>query len=362
MHKNLLITDKREIREHTGTHTVVSSLHRPSYLPQACQGFHHVVPTSDCGPCARPCPEVLRRSIQLRERGGGRREPAGLRDAVYQPTSPPITTSPPSTTSEDMSWLMRWGTTAQVIGNSAGAVFTTRTTLPEPGVPRKHRKGRSQPSSVYSSMTCLLLLGPWRSSMRALSGRPSVLRRTWTESTDGAKGYVRSAPPWMVVEAETHSADGKSTFSVTTLAAIGNSIWPMLRIATVLGPRGVSTTALKGRSWPFSTYTRILHGVLLGPCQSSISASSGRPSVLRTTCTCSTSGERYDQVRREPPCTRIVESASMRPRPVGTTLPLYPAAVGGGAMPCCGICITTGAMRRAGAARKSESIFFFERA
>jgi len=45
----------------------------------------------------------------------------------------------------------------------------------------------------------------------------------------------------------------KSTLSATTLAAMGNSIWPMLRMATVLGPRGVSITALNGRSWPFST-------------------------------------------------------------------------------------------------------------
>eukprot|EP00964_Phaeocystis_antarctica_P066023 scaffold39872_cov23-Phaeocystis_antarctica.AAC.1 len=89
---------------------------------------------------------------------------------------------------------------------------------------------------------------------------------------------------------------------------MGNSIWPMLRMATVFGPRGVSTTALNGRSWPFSTYTRILHGVLSGPCQSSMSASSGRPSVLRTTCTCSIAGERYDHVRSEPPCTRMEES------------------------------------------------------
>merc|ERR1719310_395951 len=46
------------------------------------------------------------------------------------------------------------------------------------------KKGRSKPSSVYSSMTCLLLFGPWSSSMRAFSGRPSVLRRTCTASTD----------------------------------------------------------------------------------------------------------------------------------------------------------------------------------
>ena len=103
-------------------------------------------------------------------------------------------------------------------------------------------------------------------------------------------------------------ARGMSTTSATTLAAMGNSIWPMLRMATVLGPRGVSITALKGRSWPFSTYTRILHGVLSGPCQSSMSASRGRPSVLSTTCTCSIAGERYDQVRSEPPCTRMADS------------------------------------------------------
>ena len=63
-----------------------------------------------------------------------------------------------------------------------------------------------------------------------------------------------------------------------------------------------------GQLRPFSTYTRILHGVLSGPCQSSTSASRGRPSVLSTTCTCSIAGERYDQVRSEPPCTRMAES------------------------------------------------------
>jgi hypothetical protein len=55
--------------------------------------------------------------------------------------------------------------------------------LPDPGVSRVQKNGRSRPSSVYSSITCLLLFGPWRSSMRAFSGRPSVLRRTWTLST-----------------------------------------------------------------------------------------------------------------------------------------------------------------------------------
>jgi len=114
-------------------------------------------------------------------------------------------------------------------------------------------------------------------------------------------------------------------------------------MATVFGPRGVSMTAEKGRSWPFSMYTRILTGVLSGPCQSSMSASSGRPSVLRSTWTCSTAGERYDQVRREPPCTRIAESTPggarvRRTAPVPVCVPMAAGAPS---------CITGGAVRRA---------------
>mmetsp|Transcript_14909 Transcript_14909/g.37186 ORF Transcript_14909/g.37186 Transcript_14909/m.37186 type:complete len:264 (-) Transcript_14909:147-938(-) len=234
--------------------------------------------------------------------------------AFHQPASPPTTTSLTA-----MFSLMTYGTTEAVMGNSTGDVLTTRTTLPDPMVSKKHKKGRSRPSSVYSSMTCLLLFGPWRSSIRALSGRPSVLRRTCTLSTVGSNGYVRRAPPWMVMEAARLSGVGTSTFSAKTLAANGNSSCPMLRMAIVFGPRGVSITQLNGRSWPFSTYTRILQGVLSGPCQSSTSASSGRPSVRRTTCTCSTAGERYVQVRSDPPCTRMVLS---KPRPlVGSTRP-----------------------------------------
>merc|ERR1719440_1051781 len=112
---------------------------------------------------------------------------------------------------------MELGTTEAVMGNSTGAVLTMRTTLPEPGVAKRQKKGRSRPSSVYSSMTCLLLFGPWSSSMRALSGRPSVLRSTCTLSTDGSNGYVRRAPPWMVVDDAMQSADGLSTFSARTL-------------------------------------------------------------------------------------------------------------------------------------------------
>merc|ERR1719460_3306612 len=228
----------------------------------------------------------------------------------YQPTSPPMTTSPPRTAPSAMPWLMECGTTPAVMGNSTGLVFTMRITLPAPGVSRMQKNGRSHPSSVYNSITCLLLFGPWSSSIRALSGRPSVLMSTSTLSTDGSKGYVRRAPPWTVVEEAVQSGVGMSTSLATTLAASGNSCWPMLRMATVLGPRGASITALKGRSWPFSTYTRILHGVLSGPCQSSMSASSGRPSVERVTCTLSTIGERYDHVRSEPPWTRISDLAA----------------------------------------------------
>ena len=65
------------------------------------------------------------------------------RTLSYQPTSPPMTASP-----EDMSWLIMSGTTPAVIGNSTGAVLTMRTTLPDPGVSRTQKKGRSRPSSV----------------------------------------------------------------------------------------------------------------------------------------------------------------------------------------------------------------------
>merc|ERR1712066_74386 len=48
---------------------------------------------------------------------------------LYQLMSPPMIAPPPP----DMtSSLMEWGTTEAVKGNSTGAVFTTRTTLPAP--------------------------------------------------------------------------------------------------------------------------------------------------------------------------------------------------------------------------------------
>ena len=97
----------------------------------------------------------------------------------------------------------------------------------------------------------------------------------------------------------------------------------MLRMATVLGPRGVSMTALKGRSWPFSTYTRILRGVLSGPCQSSMSASRGRPSVLSETCTCSTAGG--TTTCGQTACTRMEVSDIAMPGWAATAPPVAPA-------------------------------------
>ena len=62
--------------------------------------------------------------------------------------SPPMTTSPPRMAPDSIMELIECGTTPAVIGNSTGAVLTMRTTLPEPGVSRTQKKGRSQPSSV----------------------------------------------------------------------------------------------------------------------------------------------------------------------------------------------------------------------
>mmetsp|Transcript_27276 Transcript_27276/g.63821 ORF Transcript_27276/g.63821 Transcript_27276/m.63821 type:complete len:244 (-) Transcript_27276:155-886(-) len=90
-----------------------------------------------------------------------------------------------------------------------------------------------------------------------------------------------------------------------TVAAKGNSISPMLRMAHVDGPRGVSMRAVKGRMEPSSTYVRILTGQLSGPCHSSMSASRGRPAVVRTTWRRSTYAEAKDQVLRLPPWRRM---------------------------------------------------------
>ena len=60
----------------------------------------------------------------------------------------------------------------------------------------------------------------------------------------------------------------RSMLSAPTLAASGKSWPPLLRMATVFGPRGVSTTTRKGWRVASPTRTCILLGVLSGPCHS----------------------------------------------------------------------------------------------
>ena len=77
--------------------------------------------------------------------------PSSALDTIQQMAvfySPPMTTSPPRMAPVAMSALIECGTMPAVIGNSTGAVLTTRTTLPEPGVSSTQKNGRSQPSSV----------------------------------------------------------------------------------------------------------------------------------------------------------------------------------------------------------------------
>ena len=50
---------------------------------------------------------------------------ARWRRSLYQPMSPPMTTSPPRTAPVFMSLLIEPGTTEAVIGNSTGAVYDT---------------------------------------------------------------------------------------------------------------------------------------------------------------------------------------------------------------------------------------------
>ena len=147
---------------------------------------------------------------------------------------------------------------------------------------------------VAAANACLLLLGPWSSSIRVLSGRPSVRSSSCTLSTYASKSKVLSEPsPWIGAAMPRHSSDGCSTLSAgaaggdggwwggprlwaiesgscgggragtggggggggvpgSTLAVNGKAISPTLRTATVLGPRGVSITPLNGRRRPFS--------------------------------------------------------------------------------------------------------------
>merc|ERR1719506_878441 len=93
-----------------------------------------------------------------------------------------------------------------------------RITLPAPGVSRMQKNGRSQPSAVYNSITCLLLFGPWRSSILTFSGRPSVFIRTSTLSTVGSKGYVRRAPPCTVVAIVSDDVRGDGELDLADVA------------------------------------------------------------------------------------------------------------------------------------------------
>mmetsp|Transcript_24071 Transcript_24071/g.26843 ORF Transcript_24071/g.26843 Transcript_24071/m.26843 type:complete len:217 (-) Transcript_24071:522-1172(-) len=143
-------------------------------------------------------------------------------------------------------------------GNSTVAVLTIRTTFPVPGVSRMAKKGRSVPSSVYTSMTCLTLLGPCKSSIRAFKGRPSVFSKTCTEATDGAKGIVNTAPPCTVrgvaifESLSVKFSMPPSLISASTPAAKGYSIEAVLRIAIEFWEPGEATTARNGRKFPSS--------------------------------------------------------------------------------------------------------------
>merc|ERR1719265_2083118 len=210
------------------------------------------------------------------------------------------------------------GTIEAASGYSIGPVLRMRITLPDQGVANVQKKGRSSPFSLYSSMTCLLVSGPWRISIRAFIGMPPDVRSTSTASTAGSIGDVFSAPPWMYWPTVSCSGDGICTRSCSTCALIGNSIWPMLRTATVLGPRGVSNTTLMGRTSPSSEYTRAWNGVLPAAFQTSTVASSGRPTVLRSTFTFSTAGSLNAHVRSVSPwiCTlRAAPGPGADPRP-----------------------------------------------
>ena len=68
-------------------------------------------------------------------------------------------------------------------------------------------------------------------------------------------------------------------------ASKGNYKWPILKIATALGPLDVSIIALKGRVFLSSTSALILVGVLSGPCHISILVSKGLPLVFNVPCT-----------------------------------------------------------------------------
>ena len=72
-------------------------------------------------------------TVSVRKHNSGFCVPAQLRDAEI---------------------VKRGRTTEAVRGYSMGPVLRTRTTLPEKGVANVAKKGRSNPFSLYSSMTC----------------------------------------------------------------------------------------------------------------------------------------------------------------------------------------------------------------
>ena len=118
-----------------------------------------------------------------------------------------------------------------------------------------------------------------------------AVRCAWMLATDESKVYVRSAPPWMVVGGPDMAAAiglNALAFGPSKMSAwIGNSIGPLLRVTTVPSRphRPCGIMALTGRRRPSSPRTRILNGVLFGPCQSSMLASTGRPSLPTPTST-----------------------------------------------------------------------------
>merc|ERR1719224_144990 len=80
-------------------------------------------------------------------------------------------------------------------GNSTGARLTMRTVLPASGVLKHTQSELSSPLLVKTSKVCLGLLGALRSSMRAFSCLPSVLRTTSSCLAEALRGYERRAPP-----------------------------------------------------------------------------------------------------------------------------------------------------------------------
>ena len=123
-----------------------------------------------------------------------------------------------------------------------------------------------------------------------------TLGRSWTR--------IRSQPAPLIRNRDVNDLVSRS-------AVIGKSLSPVLRMATVLSTPERPSRA-HGR-WPILGVHLIVSGMLLsGPCQSSISASSGGPGAeddLHLGLHSSSS----DHVQREPPCTTRAESSRRPP-------------------------------------------------